>query len=126
MSSSSSSAADEEGTAEFVAGWLGWLSRAFVDFVRLAFAMPLVLGVAVLGALLGWLPLISNFSRVPAATSWSILRVWRVWANLESVRMITSQRQLRLDLLGAKRSWVGVFRSFRHFLLVEQGCGECQ
>lgn len=79
---SSSAVAGEEDVARFVLCWLGQLSRAFVDFVRLALAIPLVLGLVTLtvdplDAFLGALPVMSNFSLVPAETSWSILSVWR-------------------------------------------------
>lgn len=79
-SSSFGAAADEEATATSSSGGLGTFARAFWDCVRLAFVIPLVLGVVVLvldprDALFGWLPVIWNFARVPAETSWSILRV---------------------------------------------------
>ena len=77
---SSWAAADEEGTAGFVSCWLDPLSCAVVDFARLAFLL-----VALFLGLFGVLPMMANFSLVPAETSWSILRVWRAWAKLEIV-----------------------------------------
>ena len=77
--------------ARLVPCWLGQLSRALVDFARFALAIPLVLGLVTLAVdpldgFLGAQPAISNFSRVPAETSWSILSVWRACARLEFVQ----------------------------------------
>ena len=76
---SSSIVADGEDLTEFALCWLGQLSRVFVDFDRLAFTIPLVLGFVffLLDPRDRAQPWISNLSRVPAETSWSILRVWR-------------------------------------------------
>ena len=71
-----------EDKAEFIIPRFVLRHLAFVDFVRLAFAIPVIAGLALmnfdpLDVDLATQPETSNLARVPAETSWSILRVWR-------------------------------------------------
>ena len=75
-------ATDAEDKAGFIIPRFVLRPLAFVDFVRLAFAIPFVTGLALmdfdpLDVGLATQPETSNLARVPAETSWSILSVWR-------------------------------------------------
>ena len=78
----SRAATDKEDKAGFIIPRHVLRPLAFVDLVRLAFAIPFTAGLACmdfdpLDMGLAMQPETPNFSRVPAETSWSILRVWR-------------------------------------------------